>query len=1023
MRLRTMMKAPDGRFRSRALAGLVLALAAWFVLGWEQVPQGRLVVRDSSWLRLTPRVLSPGWHWIPPVLLTTRSLPRDEVMEAWEVGLAGSPCLSPEGARWGGAGVLVWQVNESGLVRLVERAGERIAEKVMGPALRSAFSQALAHGALAGSHAQAEDAVRGILGPRLAADGIDLVEFTLDVSGPPAEVVRLLGKRRHNPGAAARLLLVGWDGADWNLLDPLLARGEMPHLAGLLKRGTRGRLRTVMPTLSPVVWTSIATGTLPAKHGIIDFLAVDRTTGIKIPVTSNLRKMPALWTILDKRGLDVEIVAWWATWPAEVVRGTLVTDRISYQLFGMGESLGREPEGKTWPPELFDSLQGLIVRPQDITRADVLVYAPDLPHPSELEGEDAELLAEFKTVLAATETYHRIALYLSRAGTPALKAIYYEATDTAAHLFMPFMAPLRPGIHPQRAKIWGGVLEAVYRDLDRRLGELLDTVGRETSVMVVSDHGFRSGKNRPNADARIGGGRAAEWHRKYGVLAMAGPGIRPGGGTGDASVLDIAPTVLALMGLPVPETMDGRVLIQALNPAFLARYPVLVQNRRPSYSNLPVSSGPVASGADAAILERLESLGYIGPGEVDRLVQGDVSASNNRAVSLLAVGDAQAALAEIETGLAVEPRSVALLINKARALRVLGRDEEAMPVLLAVLAARPDLAPVENLLGNLYMDRGDLDAAARSFARGLELDPDSSDLLLSRGLLAERQGELEDAQADFKRASEIDPDSAEAHNNIGNIHRRQAFHARVRGDEQAATAALAAAEQAYRDGMAADREFIGSYNNLALIYQDTGRPEQAMALYKRALEQVPEQAVVHNNLGSLYFASGQLEEARREFQEAIDSDGEYASAWNNLGAVLGRLGQGSEELEAYRRAVGLDPRYADGAYNLGLALLARGQLDEAEAFLHRALGIQDDYMPALEALAELYMREERLTDAIEVLNRAVRLNPSLATLHNHLANVWLMAGEEEKARREWELSLALNGGQSRIRRQLQEMSP
>src|SRR5438093_12370234 len=91
------------------------------------------------------------------------------------------------------------------------------------------------------------------------------------------------------------IALVGLDGADWNIIDPLVKAGRMPHLAALMAKGVRCRLLTISPTLSPVIWTSMATGVKPERHGILDFTAINKETGEAIPVTSNLRRVPALW--------------------------------------------------------------------------------------------------------------------------------------------------------------------------------------------------------------------------------------------------------------------------------------------------------------------------------------------------------------------------------------------------------------------------------------------------------------------------------------------------------------------------------------------------------------------------------------------------------------------------------------------------------------------------------------------------------------------------------------------------------
>src|ERR1700735_3273104 len=69
-----------------------------------------------------------------------------------------------------------------------------------------------------------------------------------------------------------RLLLVGWDAADWKVIDPLMSQGEMPNLASLVSEGVRGNLATMYPALSPMLWTSIATGKRPSKHGIHGFI-------------------------------------------------------------------------------------------------------------------------------------------------------------------------------------------------------------------------------------------------------------------------------------------------------------------------------------------------------------------------------------------------------------------------------------------------------------------------------------------------------------------------------------------------------------------------------------------------------------------------------------------------------------------------------------------------------------------------------------------------------------------------------
>ena len=104
-------------------------------------------------------------------------------------------------------------------------------------------------------------------------------------------------------GSGRKLLLIGWDGADWGLLTPLLDRGMMPALDALIDRGTMARLSGLAPSLSPLLWTSIATGKRADKHGILSAIEPDLATGLRLPVSARGRKTATLWEILDAQGL------------------------------------------------------------------------------------------------------------------------------------------------------------------------------------------------------------------------------------------------------------------------------------------------------------------------------------------------------------------------------------------------------------------------------------------------------------------------------------------------------------------------------------------------------------------------------------------------------------------------------------------------------------------------------------------------------------------------------------------------
>ena len=162
-----------------------------------------------------------------------------------------------------------------------------------------------------------------------------------------------------------RVLVVGWDAADWKVIEPLMASGHMPHLAGLVDRGVMGNIATLQPVLSPMLWTSIATGKRPYKHGVLGFSEVVAKTGAVRPVSSQSRRTKAIWNILHQEGLACHVIGWWPSQPVEPVRGVMVSNHFH---------VASAPPGAPWPvprtavhpPELAAELAELRIHPLEL---------------------------------------------------------------------------------------------------------------------------------------------------------------------------------------------------------------------------------------------------------------------------------------------------------------------------------------------------------------------------------------------------------------------------------------------------------------------------------------------------------------------------------------------------------------------------------------------------------------------------------------------------------------------------------
>jgi predicted AlkP superfamily phosphohydrolase/phosphomutase len=281
------------------------------------------------------------------------------------------------------------------------------------------------------------------------------------------------------PATVPRLLVVGLDGATWALFAPWTRAGRLPHLAALMARGAWGPLRSTVPALTLPAWSSFMTGKNPGGHGIYAFrrMAVRQYESPGLANATDLRAV-RIWDVAAHAGRSVGVINVPPSYPLRpIANGYLV-----------GCMLTPPGERFTEPPDVADELGD---------------YEIDLSPPKGLRRSDpdyrARALAYLRGVRRQTRLRAEATLrVMARRPTDAVCVVFY-APDRVQHYFWEYVDPVRPAADPLDDAVHEALL-AVYDELDRALGKLVEAAGPDANVVLLSDHGFGT---KPERSVRV----------------------------------------------------------------------------------------------------------------------------------------------------------------------------------------------------------------------------------------------------------------------------------------------------------------------------------------------------------------------------------------------------------------------------------------------------------------------------------------------------------------------------------------
>lgn len=560
-----------------------------------------------------------------------------------------------------------------------------------------------------------------------------------------------------------RLLLIGWDSADWKIIHPLLDQGKLPGFRQLVESGVCGNLTTLEPQLSPMLWTSIATGKMAYHHGVRGFTEVDPVSGRIVPVSAATRQCSAVWEMLGETGLKSHVVGWFATQGEKDLNGKMVSNMFCH-LGAVTPELAPVDwpppmPGTYWPEDLGGEMDELRVSPWEITGDVLRAFVPNAPSVDQRSDRRLHELAE---KLAEAYSVQSAATYLMETDPDwDFMAVYFRAIDEISHLFMHYHPPRMEGIPETDFEMYKDVVNGAYRAHDMMLQRLIHLAGADTAIMLVSDHGFHSDHLRPKFTPRVPAGITV-WHRAQGVIVANGPGFKQDELAHGARLLDITPTILHYFGLPVGEDMEGRVLGEIFsesNP--VSTIPTWEPTEKHKHGR-----GSLSTEESKVLLDQFVALGYIDEISTDPTAAAAETNRENKwnlARACLYGGKYEMALPLLEDCHALFPERADYSEILAKTQFQLGLLDEAEKALQTCLESLGRTETAHLLMGGIETERGNPHKALDHLEIVRREDPENVQLLfnLSEAYLALRR--WQDAEATAGRMLALDPGSAQAY--------------------------------------------------------------------------------------------------------------------------------------------------------------------------------------------------------------------------------------------------------------------
>jgi predicted AlkP superfamily phosphohydrolase/phosphomutase len=397
------------------------------------------------------------------------------------------------------------------------------------------------------------------------------------------------------------------DGASFHFIDPLLKEGKLPNLRYLMENGSFGPLKSFQPTISPILWTTIATGKDYRKHGIGSFTAFK--DGKPVPVSSSLRRTKAFWNIVSDYGLRVGVVNWWVTWPPEKVNGFIVSDHYREKRY-------RDQPDLTYPAELAAQLPLLRMSEAEFAKERERAGLPENLHPAASSNAIEDLVGHYKGYWLQDKEMWEISDMLLRKNNVDVFGIVFRIVDVSSHLFWMYVdphliqelrakedsgTPLSPEDTARIDLAYAHVLAPIYTQADKILGQFRQLAGSDANFIICSDHGFKFEQGRYG-------------HEGFdvppdGILILSGPAFRHGVHLSGASLLNVTPTLLYMEGIPVGRDMDGKPLFAAIRSEYIKAHPLLMVASHDK--GFHQKGEPASSDLDKDILDDFKALGYI----------------------------------------------------------------------------------------------------------------------------------------------------------------------------------------------------------------------------------------------------------------------------------------------------------------------------------------------------------------------------------------------------------------------------